>query len=113
MNNLENPSIDAGNKLSFVKFRNLAVLILLPIAILVGTFFHFYLKKIMIFDPANVLTIWIVNLFLMLSFKSDYTKTIFVINLIIGTFLVSFYPFGQGLTIVLLLLFSQKLFKLL
>lgn len=81
------------------------------VALFVGTVIHFYLKQIMLFNTQNILAVWVLSFILALVIRINYQKPIFLINILLGSLLVSVYPFGQGITIYLLIIFGQRLFK--
>lgn len=106
-------SVAPKNKISLaLPAAIIKYLFLFVVALVAGTTLHFFLKQLALFNPTNILAVWIITFILALSLKINYQKLIFVINLIAGSFLVSLYPFGQGLIVYLLLLLGQRVLKL-
>lgn len=87
-------------------------LIIIVLSILVSIFLVPYIQDYLIFEPLAIVSIWFIGLILGIMLKVNYSGALFVVNLIIGTLIVSYYSFGQGLIVVLLLVFLEKLFKL-
>jgi hypothetical protein len=104
-----------NNQKSFLMkiFSILKLILILAIGFIVGTFIYTLTKKYFIFSAQSVLAVWLISFIFALITKSSYGSKIFLFDLLLATILVSFYPFGQGLFIVLLILLGQKLFKML
>jgi len=86
--------------------------ILYILSIVFGTVIHYYIKRFFTFSATNILAIWVIAFVLSSMLKINPASKFFLFNLILSVFLVSFYPFGQGLIIFLVLIFSQKLLKI-
>jgi len=94
-------------------FFVLKLIFILLIGFILGTFIYTLTKKYFIFSAQSVLAVWLISFVFALITKSSYGSKIFLLYLLLATILVSFYPFGQGLFIVLLILLGQKTFKIL
>lgn len=87
-------------------------LIIIVLAILASIFLVPYLQDYFIFESIDIVSIWLIGFILGIMLKVNYSGALFIFNLIIGTLIVSYYSFGQGLILVLLLIVLEKLFKL-
>lgn len=79
---------------------------------LVGSGLYFFTFKIFAFSSLNTLTSIFLLFLLSLALKINYQSPIFLFNLILTVFYSFFYPFGQAILIVLVLILSQKILKI-
>jgi|GEM_PF-5651009 len=89
------------------------LILVLAIGVLAGTFLYTLSKRYLVFSASNVMAIWMISFIFALITRSSYGSKLFLFDLILGSFLVSFYPFSQGFFIILLILLAEKLFKIL
>ena len=89
------------------------VITIFIIGILIGSFFYYYSLKYIVINALSILAINETLLILALFQKIDYSKRLFIVDLIVANLLVSYYPFGQGLIIIIIIIFAQRLLKLL
>jgi len=94
--------------LSFIK-----LLLILIVSILIGTFLYTLSKSFLVVSAQSIMAVWMISFIFALITKSNYGSRLFLFDLLLGTILVSFYPFSQGLFIILLILIVQKIFKML
>jgi len=92
----------------------LRLLIILAIYILtwlVGSGLYFLTFKIFAFSSLNTLTSIFFLFLLSLALKINYQSPIFLFDIIFTIFYSFFYPFGQAILIVLILVLTQKILK--
>ncbi len=102
---------------STIANKNIVVIVLkfigiLSGSILLGSSLYYFVSRLLIVNSINILSLFVILFILAQVFKMNYISKLFIINLLVGSALVSFYPFGQGFIIVMLLITSQKLLKL-
>jgi hypothetical protein len=110
-----NNSIKNPEKLFvFLKFVGLLIVSLL-IAVGIGVGFKIAVQELslsMIFEPSYIMSIWVILFLLSMILKINYQSKLFVFDMIMASFLVSFYPFDQAFISVLVLILIQKIIKL-
>lgn len=87
------------------------VMISIALAVVIGTVLFVLAEYQFTFYAENIGFIWLIMFLSALVFRIKYTEPIFVFNIILASFLVSFFAFGQGFIIVLLMLLFERLFK--
>jgi len=105
--------VHSPNKLKINYLYHALVVIIFTIGILIGSFLYYYSLKYIVINALSILAINGTLLILALFQKIDYSKRLFIINLVVANLLVSYYPFGQGMIIIMIIIFAQRLLKLL
>lgn len=79
---------------------------------LIGSGLYFFTFKIFAFSSLNTLTLIFFLFLLSLALKINYQSPIFLFDIIFTVFYSFFYPFGQAILIVLVLILTQKILKI-
>lgn len=90
-------------------FKILAVFIL---TWLIGSGLYFLTFKIFAFSSLNTLTSIFFLFLLSLALKINYQSPVFLLDIVLAVFYSFFYPFGQAILIVLVLVLTQKILKI-
>lgn len=79
---------------------------------LIGSGLYFFSFKIFAFSSLNTLTSLFSLFLLSLALKINYQSPIFLFDIIFAIFYSFFYPFGQAILIILVLVLAQKVLKI-
>ena len=82
------------------------------LGVFIGSTVYYFVANYLIINALNILCLLITFLIFSFPLKVKLDSVFFLVDILTGIILISFYPFGQGYIIVLLFIFVQKLFKL-
>lgn len=78
---------------------------------LAGSFIYYFTYRYFAFSALNSFSLVFILFISALILKANYTGLTFFVNILAAIFFSSFYPFGQALLIILVLLSVQKILK--
>jgi hypothetical protein len=91
-------------------------IIIKPIVIIIswlgGSLIYYFTYRFFAFSAFNTFSLVFITFLLALILKLNYTSFFFLLDVIFAMFLSSFYPFGQAMMIILVLVLVQKVLKI-
>lgn len=91
----------------------IALLLIVALSVFVGTLIFSITDSLFLWDAIDLMSFWVILFILAIVLKIDNKNPLFIINMVLGSFIVSYFQFGQGYLIILMMVIIQKLFKLL
>jgi len=79
---------------------------------LLGSLIYYLTYSFFAFSALNTFSLIFIIFLLALILKLNYTGIFFFLDILLAVFLSSFYPFGQAIIIILILVLAQKILKI-